>query len=349
MADRFDRRSVMIIGLLFGAISRIGLGLATGMDALYIIAAFAGFFGQVGWPAQAAMTADLLPEHQRASGFSIQRIVANITWVLGPALGGVLAPVTGYLLLFVLDGLTSFIVAGIVFTSVPETNPERSAGGASIGFVESMAGYGLLLRDGIFMAFLLVSILMTAAYQQMYSALSVYLVRYESLPESFFGMLLMVNAGMVVVLQLVITRWSNKYPPMLVMLGGTALYLVGLTAYGLFSSQALFIGAMVVISLGEMLVMPTGQALVALISPRDMRARYAAAYGFGWIIPQALAPLAAGLVMDNYDPRWVWYGCGLVCAVSILGFWALHLRTGPRIAAVAAESALIAREAVAAK
>ena len=338
MADRFGRRSVLIIGLVFGSLSRVGLGLATNMQGLYLIAISAGFFGTVGWPAQAAMVADILPEQQRADGFGIQRVVANLTWVLGPMIGGVLAPVTGYLLLFILDAATSFVMAAMVVALLPETRPERTGqGGESFG--QSMAGYGLVLRDGIFMAFMLVSILMVAAYQQMYSALSVYLVRYQHLPESFYGLLLMLNAGMVVVLQFPITRWSSKHPPMLIMIAGTALYLVGLTAYGVVSSLVVFAGAMALISLGEMLAMPTAQALVALLSPRDMRARYAAFYGFSWVIPQALAPLGAGLIMDNLNPAWVWYACGLVCALTIAGFWALHLRTGPRIAEQAALSA----------
>jgi MFS family permease len=52
---------------------------------------------------------------------------------------------------------------------------------------------------------------------------------------------------------------------------------------------------------------------------------------FNWIIAQALAPLAAGAIMDRFDPRWVWYGCSLICAISILGFYGLHLRARERL------------------
>ncbi len=333
MADKFGRRSVLIIGLVFGALARVGLGLATSLNELYIVAVFAGFFGQVGWPAQAAMVADLLPERQRADGFGIQRVAANLTWVLGPMIGGVMAPITGYLLLFILDAATSFVMAIMVFAMLPETRPERAADRPTETFAGSLAGYGQVARDGVFMLFALISILMIAAYQQMYSALSVFLVKYQQMPESFYGALLMTNASMVVVLQFPITRWSSKRPPLLIMVAGTALYMIGLTTYGLVTSSALYVAAMAAISVGEMLVMPTSQALAAQLSPPDMRARYAATLGFTWVIPQALAPLGAGLVMDNLNPSWVWYGCGLLCAASILGFYALHARTGERLAA----------------
>jgi MFS family permease len=84
---------------------------------------------------------------------------------------------------------------------------------------------------------------------------------------------------------------------------------------------------MVIITLGEMLVAPTGQALVARFSPEDMRGRYMAVMGFSWMIPSAFGPLGAGLIMDNGDPRWIWYisfGLGLAAAY---GFFWLKNRT----------------------
>jgi len=93
----------------------------------------------------------------------------------------------------------------------------------------------------------------------------------------------------------------------------------------------LFIFAMILITLGEMLVIPTSQALTALLAPPDMRARYVATERFNWIIAQALAPLAAGAIMDRLDPRWVWFGCSLVCAISIAGFYGLHLQARERL------------------
>ena len=41
-----------------------------------------------------------------------------------------------------------------------------------------------------------------------------------------------------------------------------------------------------------------------------------AVFGFSWVIPQAVGTLLAGLVMDNADPRWVWYAAGVVGTVA---------------------------------
>ena len=141
----------------------------------------------------------------------------------------------------------------------------------------------------------------------------------------------MLNALMVVFLQFPITRWTSKRALLPIMISGAALYMFGFGSYGLSPSMPLFIFAMILISLGEMLVIPTSQALTALLAPLDMRARYVATERFTWIIAQSLGPLAASAVMDRFDPRWVWYGCSIVCAFSILGFYQLHRRASQRL------------------
>jgi MFS family permease len=145
--------------------------------------------------------------------------------------------------------------------------------------------------------------------------------------ESFFGSLVLLNALMVVLLQFPVTRWSSQQPLLLVMMGGAAFYLLGFGSYGLSPSAPLFVFAMILITLGEMLVIPTGQALTALLAPLDMRARYVAMERFTLIASQSLGPLAATAIMDDLDPRWVWYGCSIICAISIAGFYGLYLHS----------------------
>src|SRR4026209_2779310 len=125
LADRFGRRFTLLLGLVLAATARIAPGLANNFVGLYFAAALAGLFGAIGWPAQLAMTADLLGPQKRANGFGIQRVVINSTFALGPLVGGFVGPRIGYLPLFILDALTSYFVALIVFTRLPETRPNR--------------------------------------------------------------------------------------------------------------------------------------------------------------------------------------------------------------------------------
>ena len=96
--------------------------------------------------------------------------------------------------------------------------------------------------------------------------------------------------------------------------------------YGFVSTYILFMLAMVIITIGEMLVVPIGQALVANLAPKDMRGRYLAVFGFAWTIPLAVGPLAAGLIMDNYDPNWVWYMAGIIGFISTGMYYSMYLQ-----------------------
>ena len=198
--------------------------------------------------------------------------------------------------------------------------------------METFGGYLLVLRDRLYVAFLAVSMLMLVVYQQMYNTLSVYLRDVHDVPTQGYGLLMSLNAGAVVLLQFWVTRKIKNYAPMLMMAAGTAFYLVGFTMYGLVSTYLLFVVACLLITTGEMIVVPVEQAVVARFAPEDMRGRYMAFHTLAWAVPSAVGPAAAGLIMDNYDPRWIWYAGGIICAIAIAGFCSLHLKTQARFA-----------------
>jgi len=331
MTDKFGRKAMIIFGLVTSAFSALILGFAQDMKVIYLTGGIIGLFGNIGGPAQQAMIADLLPEEKRADGFGILRVAINLAVTIGPAIGGVLATYS-YIWLFVIDAAASTITAIIVFFIIPETKPELSPDKPDESILETLGGYLKVGRDGLFMTFMFASILMTLAYIQMNTTLSVFLRDVHGIPDQGFGYLLSLNAGMVVLLQFWITRRIKHLPPMMVMALGTLLYAIGFSMYGFVSTYILFILAMVIITIGEMFVAPVGQALVANFAPEEMRGRYMAIFGFSWTIPFALGPLAAGFVMDNYNPNWVWYGSGLVSIMAIGGYLFLHFRSSERLA-----------------
>ena len=170
--------------------------------------------------------------------------------------------------------------------------------------------------------------LMTSVYMQINSTLPVYLRDIHGVPEQSYGFLLSVNAAMVVLFQFWITRRIANALPFVMLALGSVLYALGFALYGFVATFALFMLAMIIITVGEMLVAPVGQALVAKFSPEDMRGRYMAVFGFSWAIPSALAPMLAGVIMDNFDPDWVWYAAGIVGLMAMAGYLYLNVRVG---------------------
>nr|CRH07185.1 putative major facilitator superfamily MFS_1, probable relate to the chemotaxis [Candidatus Magnetococcus massalia] len=90
LSDRVGRRPVLIIGLFGSAISYLVYGLAGSLLVLFLSRGMAGFMGANIAAAQAAM-ADITPPEKRAQGMGIIGAAFSLGFVLGPAMGGLLA------------------------------------------------------------------------------------------------------------------------------------------------------------------------------------------------------------------------------------------------------------------
>jgi MFS family permease len=319
LTDRLGRKGMVIFGLVVSALTSVLMGLVNTIELFFFVTLVVGTFANIAGPAQQAMVADLVPEKKRAQGFGILRVVANLAVVIGPMIGGLLAT-RSYLLLFICDAISSLITAVIVAIALKETRPTSPEDAAQETMAQTFKGYLDVVKDGVFVLFLGASILMVIVYMQMNTTLAVYLRDNHGITERGFSYILSLNAAMVVLLQFPVTRWIGRYRPLLIMAVGTLLYAIGFAMYGFVSIYLLFLLAMVIITVGEMFVSPVGQAIVASLAPEDMRGRYMAVYGFSWILPAAVGPLLAGLVIDNLDPNWVWYGSGIIGAVAVAAF-----------------------------
>jgi len=337
LTDRIGRRSMIIFSLLTSAFSTLAMGFVDSLQAFYIIATVSGIFTDTGGPAYNAIVGDLLPEEKRAQGFGVLRVALNVSAVIGPAIGGFLAA-RSYLALFVIDAIISTIVAVIVYFTIPETKPELRPGTKPESIAGSFRGYFRVFRDGAFLFFILACTLAWMTYMNMNTTMGVFLRDVHGIPESGYGYIISLNAIIVVLFQFWTTRRLEKYPPMLVMALGTLLFAAGFVMYGLFSSYIWFMLAMVVITIGEMVAIPVASAEVVNFAPEDMRGRYGAVYGISWMLPFAVGPYLAGLLMDNYDPNLLWYACGVCGMLATVGFLILHrIRTPAKTEIPAAE------------
>jgi len=341
LTDRFGRKKLIIFGLVFSALTTLSLGLVNTFNALYPLAVMIGLLSDIAGPAHNAMLADMLPEKQRQEGFGILRVVGNLAWLIGPTIGGFIAN-RSYFALFVIDAVVSSVVALLFFLMIPETRPQGRAEEATASVLDSFKGYRLVVRDLAYLAFLGAGMLMGLVYQQMYNSLSVYLRDQHGIDPQGYGLLLTTSAVTVILFQFSVTRFIKHRPPFLMMAAGTLFYLIGFGMFGVVTVYGLFALAIIIITIGEMIVMPTTQALAANFAPVEMRGRYMALFGLTWALPATIGPGAAGIILDNYNPNWLWYiGAGL-CAISALSFFALHRRLGAqaRFAPAAAEDAV---------
>jgi MFS family permease len=321
LADRFGRKTLMVGGLMLAAVSSFTMGLVDSLVAFVAVAIFINFIFPLSRPAFEAVVADLVEPEKRARAYGLTRVAFNLGVAIGPAVGGFLAE-RSYFTLFVGDAITSLIFAFIILFFIAETKPqvaeeERAAHGA---------GYGPLLRDTPFLMFCLVSIAVVVIYAQMNSTWPVYMKENYGITERQYGLMMSLNAAMVVLFQFPITSFTERYARTTMLALAAVLYGVGFGLVGFVSTAAFFALAIAIWTVGEMVHVPVAQAYVADVAPEDMRGRYMGAAALTWGVGWSLGPLLAGLMMDFGDPHYVWYGClivGLAAAVAFLrlGRW----------------------------
>lgn len=328
LTDKIGRRQLILFGLVFSALSSLLFGLAADVRILYFLVVVVGLLSRVSAPAHDAMLADILPESKRQEAFGITRVVFNYAWIIGTALGGLVAA-RSFLALFIADAVLSLTVAIILYRFLPETKPTSHVEAKqSESFLSTVAGYRVVLRDMAYMGFTLAGMIVLIVYQQQYGALAVYLRDVHNIGSKSYGLMLSITGLEVVLFQIWISRVIRKYHPFLMMTLGALFFMAGFAMIGLVRGFEFFLLAVIIATVGEMIFFPTNKALAVNFAPAEMRGRYMAIYDLGWTLPATFGPAAAGLILDHYDPDLLWYLGGILCTISAVCFYALHLWLG---------------------
>jgi MFS family permease len=316
LADRIGRRHTIVLSMLGGALLTLSLVWVDGLWPIVLVVLLLGFFGELYRPASSALIADLVPSEARVAAFSVYRMMINIGFACGLALGGVLAGAS-YHLLFVGDAVTSSLFALIALTALPHgtrttKHEERNRVSAGRSIVTDR---GFLLVLG--------AVFVTAAiYMQNATTFALH-VTDLGYSTRVYGFLLALNGVLVVIFELPISAWTQHR-------SRTRMIALGAVLVGLGFAELAFVKAfpglllMVVIwTLGEIIESPATAAFVADRAPAHARGRYQGALGMMYALAAVVGPLA-GTSIYHFSPTALWIGCG----VAGFGSAALALAAG---------------------
>jgi MFS family permease len=66
--------------------------------------------------------------------------------------------------------------------------------------------------------------------------------------------------------------------------------------------------------------------VVAKLAPEQMRGRYMAFYGFAWSVPGAVGMYLSGLILDYFQPNWIWFASAIIGIIAALAFWFMNFQ-----------------------
>lgn len=314
IADRVGRRPVILVSTFTHGLMMFLL--IPGKTILYfnILGFVLGLFETAFIPAVNAMISDIVISKERTEAYSIMRIVRNLGVVFGPAVGGFIAS-SSYIALLSVAGILFIVYFFIALFFVKETFVKEE----NIEYT----GYKVVLKDRIFMQFLVATIFTFIVVYQMSSTLPVYIKEIGGYSEKFFGYLFSFNAALVVFLQIPIAKAVKKLDISKVLASGAILYGIGFAIFTFAFSKTTFFLAMGVLTLGEMVMSPTLITTVSLLSPKAHRGKYMSAFSQTYTgISAFISPPLGGLAYDNLK-RKMWLAGFVLTSISSIIFLAI--------------------------
>jgi MFS family permease len=314
VADRFGRKWLMALSLGAGSCIYLVMGFATRWWMFAILLGLRGFFLPLYRVAADTMVADLITdENERISAYALLRTVNNLGVAIGPVLGGFVAAVS-YRASFLTAASTMLFFSLLVIVKMKETLPEVSKPIQQISnraTRSSRGAYRVVIRDPIFMIALLAFAFNGMGAVLPFQLLGIYGKENFGLSEAQLGLIVMVNALMVVFFQMPVSRITSKLESLKVLSCGALFYALGIISMA-FGSQALhFAIGMAILTIGELLIAPTFISFAVNLAPEEMRGRYMSAYWVSWSVSRGIGPALAGQVYDSVAPSAIWYLGGM--------------------------------------
>ncbi len=325
ITDKLGRKWTMVISLSMTGLTLAAMVPAHTYGQFAILMALRGAFRPLYRVGSDAMIADLVPPEKRNEAFALTRLVKNVGVALGPALGGFMIASSYKITFGIASGTTIFFGLLIALFTI-ETLPE-AAREIQEKLLSTLKSYQSIFRDRIFSSFILGFTMRQIAGSILWVLLGVHAIDNFGLSETLYGLIPTVNAVMVVLLQLFVTRRTSRFRPLVIMAVGTLFYGLGVGSIAFATGFWGFLVSMVIVTIGELMVIPTASTYTANRAPEIMRGRYMSMLALTMGAGSMVGPLLGGFLNDTFSPSAIWYGGGTAGFLGAIIFFIMATKT----------------------
>ena len=303
LTDRRNYFDIMIFSLVSSGLILLLMLIATSQVFIIAIIFFYSLTADMFRPANAAAIAASTTTEDRTRSVSLVRLAINLGFSIGPAIGGFIALYLGYHLLFLIDALTSFAAAGMLFYNLPRQITEKNRHESAVLKDSSTSAY----RDYRYLSFILLVALYGMCFFQLFASVPQFYNRVCHYNEDTIGLLLALNGLIVVVIEMPLISYLQKSKDIFTFIIAGVLCVP--VAFGILQfGNCVMIAAIVYtlfLTMSEIFSMPF-MMNYALSRPRKERqGQYSALYSIAYGIANIAAPsLGLGIASK--------YGFGLM-------------------------------------
>ena len=276
IADRFDRRLIMVVGLtaeLVAAVSLVGMILLDQVSVAGILGvAFAfGVVRAVSTPAQRAMMPNLVPKGEFPSAVAWSSFSWQVATIGGPAVGGllyVLGPAVVYSAT-ALALLASVVAIGGISAQPPRATMERPS------FTSLLAGIMLIFRHKLLLGAISLD-LFAVLFSGAVALLPVYAKDILHTGAEGLGLLRSAPGLGAVATSIVLTQWPLKRHVGRRLFFAVGIFGLAVIAFGLSRDYLLSYLALMVLGMADNVSVYVRGSIVPLATPDGLRGRVVA-------------------------------------------------------------------------
>lgn len=304
LADRLGRRPVMLMSFFITPVFMIALGFARTIPFIAFSTFIVGFFTDLYRPAVGAAIADLVPPELRIRAYGYNYWAINLGAAVAPFLAGLMAGYN-YLILFIADALTTATFGLIVFLGIRETRPADAHLTKHRPIGDRM---NQLRHEPILLVFSFLALFFGMIYMQGFVTLPLDM-QANGLGPQQYGTAIAVNGLLIILFTIPVSSMASRWPRFETIAVATVLTGLGFgfTAYA--STLPLYMLSVAIWTFGEIAATAVGPAIIADLSPVDLRGLYQGIFGAAWGLAFFFGPLAGGWIFEHLGKNILWYGC----------------------------------------
>jgi len=261
-----------------------------------------------------AIIANASNKGRMTESYSLLAMISNISWAVGPVIGGFLLGFASFAWLFTIG--FALLAAGLIgFAFLPrdsgtvKTPEQKSFDLKSFTPDRKLFGFGLLV------------LLFFLTLAQWGATLSVFTIDRLGFTTGQYGLLMSIGSIIIILLQYPASHMCGEHPRRALVLGCLG-YAFGFLSLSWVKTFLQAIGSITIAVIGEVFFIPTALSVVGSLSTRENRGRSMGFYGLCTTLGVSLGPLLGGVLLDRHSsPVYLWGPISLFSFAGALGFW----------------------------
>jgi MFS family permease len=319
--DRYNPYYLAIIGGLFTTLVLVCLIFFHGWPVFPIALFFLGLGS--GWNTTLVSAIGARMNHYDGRYvFNMIYFAQNLGVVFGTAVVGFVYSIS-ISLLFAIASIVCFAYTLIAFTTYRPIQLYQHAKAQTKEVVQKVvSSKNLLLINSFFIALFVIWIM----YQQWVSNLSVYMTGL-GIPLSHYSLLWTLNAGLIVLVQLVLVKLAKYINTMVQIFFGLTMLAISFFVLVFAKEYGFFVVAMIILTLGEATAFPAIPALVNQLTPASVKGRYLGMANSFTSAGRAVGPLVGGIIIDRASYETLFEIATIVNIIVVISLIIVHRKT----------------------